>query len=110
LRLIIHNDDWRFYFLANPLPELALSVLLLLLNLNIVLFIFNLIPIPPLDGWSVIKGIVPAAVAYRMRELEVQYANVIPLLFLGFVIILFVSGGSLLGPVLDSLANLLLGL
>ena len=45
-----------------------------------------------------------------MRELEVQYANVIPLLFLGFVIILFVSGGSLLGPVLDSLANLLLGL
>lgn len=110
LRLIIHNDDWRFYFLTNPLPELALNVLLLLLNLSIVLFIFNLLPIPPLDGWSVLKGIVPAAVAYRMRELEVQYASVIPMLFLGFVLILFISGGTLLGPLLNGVADLLLGI
>jgi Zn-dependent protease len=110
LRLIIHNPDWRFTFLSNPLLELTLSVLDLLLLLNIVLFIFNLIPIPPLDGWSVVKGIVPATMAYRMRELEVQYANVLPLVFLGFVVILFVSGGTLLGPVIGSLRNLLLGL
>jgi Zn-dependent protease len=110
LRLIIHNDDWRFYFLTNPLPELALNVLLLLLNLSIVLFIFNLLPIPPLDGWSVVKGIVPAGMAYRMRELEVQYASVIPMLFLGFVLILFISGGTLLSPVLNGLADLLLGI
>jgi Zn-dependent protease len=110
LRLILQNADWFFFVRSNPLLDLSLSVLLLLLQLNIVLFIFNLIPIPPLDGWSVVKGIVPASVAYRMRELEVQYATVIPLVFLGFVIILFVSGGSILGPVLDSLTRLLLGL
>ena len=79
----------------------AYSVLFLLLGLNIVLFIFNLLPVPPLDGWSVVKGIVPASVAYRMRELEIQYANIIPMLFLGFVIILFVSGGSFLGPLVE---------
>jgi Zn-dependent protease len=93
----------------TPLLDLAYSVLLLLLGLNIVLFLFNLLPIPPLDGWSVVKGIVPASMAYRMREVEVQYANVIPILFLGFVIILFVSGGSFLSPLVNGLADLLLG-
>jgi Zn-dependent protease len=110
LRLVIHNQDWFFFVRENPLLDLALSVLLLLLNLNVVLFIFNLIPIPPLDGWSVVKGIVPASVAYRMREVEIQYANVLPLVFLGFVIILFVSGGSLVGPIIGTLTDLLLGL
>jgi Zn-dependent protease len=109
LRVIESSADIYFTVLGSPLLELTYNVLLLLLGLNIVLFIFNLIPIPPLDGWSVVKGIVPASMAYRMRELEVQYANVIPLLFLGFVIILFVSGGTLLGPVINGLADLLLG-
>jgi Zn-dependent protease len=110
LRLVIHNDDWRLYFLQTPLLDLALSVLLLLLNLNIVLFIFNLIPIPPLDGWSVLKGIVPASWAYQMRRLEIQYASVMPTLFLGFVAILFVTGGAIVGPLIDGLTSLLLGL
>jgi hypothetical protein len=47
--------------------------------------------------------------AYRMREIEVQYANVLPILFLGFVVILFVSGGSFLGSLVDTLIGLLLG-
>ena len=47
--------------------------------------------------------------ARRMRELEVQYASLIPTLFLGFVIILFVSGGTFLAPLIDAIAGLLLG-
>jgi Zn-dependent protease len=109
LRLIIGNDDWLLYFLQTPLLDLTLSVLLLLLSVNVVLFLFNLLPLPPLDGWSVVKGIVPASMAYRMREIEVQYANVLPILFLGFVVILFVSGGSFLGSLVDTLIGLLLG-
>jgi Zn-dependent protease len=110
LRLIISNPEWFLYFVQTPLLELALDVLLLLLNISIVLFLFNLLPVPPLDGWSVVKGIVPASVAYRMREIEVQYANIIPVLFLGIVIILFVSGGSFLGSLVNTFADLLLGL
>jgi Zn-dependent protease len=109
LRLIIGNDDWLLYFLQTPLLDLTLSVLLLLLSVNVVLFLFNLLPLPPLDGWSVVKGIVPASMAYRMREIEVQYANVLPILFLGFVVIPFVSGGSFLGSLVDTLIGLLLG-
>lgn len=110
LRLIIHNVDWWVFMNQSVLGELALSVLLLLLNLNVVLFVFNLLPIPPLDGWSVVKGIVPAGAAYRMHELEVQYASVIPMLFLGFVVILFISGGTLLSPILNGITSLLLGI
>ncbi len=73
------------------------------------LFIFNLIPIPPLDGWSVLKGLLPAAAARRMTELEVQYASVLPMVFFGFIIILFVAGGSILLPLIDGIASLLVG-
>ncbi len=45
-----------------------------------------------------------------MNELEVQYANVIPMLFFGFILILFVSGGSLIGPLIYGIRDLLLGI
>ena len=94
----------------EPLLELAWSVGELLLILNIVLFIFNLVPIPPLDGWRVLGGIVPAPAARRMRQLEVEYANILPVLFLGFIVILFVSGGAILGPIIIGIRDLLLGI
>ena len=85
-------------------------MLFTLLTLNVVLFIFNLIPIPPLDGWSVVHGIVPQGMARRMSQLEVQYASLLPTIFLGFVIILFVSGGTFLGPLVNGVTRLLLGI
>jgi Zn-dependent protease len=110
LRIILGSEETYLFVRDNQLLDLVYNVLLTLLMLNIVLFIFNLIPIPPLDGWSLVGGLVPAPMARRMHELEVQYANVIPTLFLGFVIILFVSGGTFLSPLINTLARLLLGL
>jgi Zn-dependent protease len=94
----------------SPLLELAWTTLSLLLTLNILLFIFNLIPIPPLDGWSVLKGIVPREMARRMSELEVQYASVLPMVFLGFIVIIFVTGGSFISPLIRGIRDLLLGI
>jgi len=110
IRIALTNADWWNYIRDTPLLDLALSVGLLLLTLNILLFIFNLVPIPPLDGWSVLKGIVPRQVANRMQELEIQYANMIPMLFMGFIVILFVTGGAFLGPLINGIRNLLLGI
>lgn len=109
LRVMEADDDTYVFIRENLLLDLAYNVLLTLLVLNIVLFIFNLLPMPPLDGWSVVGGLVPAPMARRMHELEVQYASLIPTLFLGFVIILFVSGGTFLSPLIDAIAGLLLG-
>jgi Zn-dependent protease len=93
----------------SPMLELFWTALWLLLWLNIVLFIFNLIPIPPLDGWSVLKGILPASTARRMTQLEIQYASVLPMVFFGFIVILFVAGRDILLPIIDSVARLLVG-
>jgi Zn-dependent protease len=109
IRIVEGNFDLWLSVQESPLLALAWSVLWLLLGLNIVLFIFNLIPIPPLDGWAVVGGIVPAAMAQRMRELEVQYASILPMVFLGFVVILFVSGGTFLGPLINGVAGILVG-
>ena len=110
LRLFIHSDDPGRMLRESPLIELAWNAGLLMLSLNIVLFIFNLVPIPPLDGWRVLGGIVPTPAARRMRELEVQYANVLPMVFLGFIVILFVSGGAILGPLISGIRDVLLGI
>ena len=110
IRIALTNVEWWLFVRENPLLDLALSAGLLLLSLNILLFVFNLIPIPPLDGWSVLKGIVPESVARRMTELEIQYASVIPMVFFGFIIIIFVTGGSFIGPLITSIRNVLLGI
>jgi Zn-dependent protease len=110
LRVMLSSPETRRFVIETPLLDLTFQVLATLLTLNIVLFIFNLIPIPPLDGWSVIHGIVPRGMARRMGELEIQYASLLPTIFLGFVIILFVSGGTFLGPIVSGITDLLLGL
>lgn len=110
LRLIIHNNDWGRFVVQNPLLELFFDAALLLLSLNILLFIFNLVPIPPLDGWSVLKGIVPRSAARSMSELEMRYASMIPMLFMGFILIIFISGGSFLGPFIYGIRDFLLGI
>jgi Zn-dependent protease len=109
IRILRFDPEVWNSILANPLGEMLLNAVWLLLWLNILLFIFNLLPVPPLDGWSVLKGIVPASVARQMEDLEIRYANVIPLVFFGLIVIIVVSGGSLLGDVISSIRSFLVG-
>lgn len=104
------------YLLLNPpdflagLPERAQDMIILVpyyfVVINVFLFIFNLLPVPPLDGWKVLGGLVPPHVAWRMRELEQRYAMYIPIVFL--VLILF-AGGRIIGPIADAILGVLLG-
>ncbi len=110
LRIVFSSLELRQIVFDGALLELFINAAWLLLSLNILLFIFNLVPIPPLDGWSVLKGIVPGTLARQMDELEVQYASVIPMIFLGFIVILFVTGGAFLGPLIFGIRDLLLGI
>ena len=109
-RILRSNAEWWNAALDDPLAELLLNAAWLLLSLNILLFIFNLLPIPPLDGWSVLKGIVPQQLARRMTELEIQYANVIPMLFFGVILIIFFTGASFLGSLIYGIRDFLLGI
>jgi Zn-dependent protease len=50
---------------------------------NLVLFFFNLLPVPPLDGGHVAQSFTP----YRYRDRFEQYARFAPLLVLGFMLV-----------------------
>ena len=69
--------------------------------INVFLFIFNLLPIPPLDGWKVLTGLVDPRTAYNLRQVE-QYA-----FFL--IILVFFLGGRVLVPIADVILTFLLG-
>jgi Zn-dependent protease len=75
----------------------------IILEINIFLFIFNLIPVPPLDGSRVVTAILPPALAYRYASLE-NYGMVI-------VLLLFMTGivTSVLSPIINFLIFFLSG-
>lgn len=72
--------------LAGPLSNILLAFVLhvfsvfyginpiinQLLMMNLVLAVFNLIPIAPLDGFNIVTGLLPYDIAYKWRDLE-QY-------------------------------------
>jgi Zn-dependent protease len=102
-------------FLVPPeflsgLPEraqgLIIAVPFYFVMINVFLCIFNLLPVPPLDGWKVLSGLVPSHVAWQLREFEQRYATWIPFLFL--IVILFL-GGRIISPIADAIMGILLG-
>jgi Zn-dependent protease len=58
------------WILALLFQHLRYTVLLLPIYFNIGLSVFNLLPIPPLDGSRVVAGLIPDAWAYRYGKLE----------------------------------------
>jgi Zn-dependent protease len=57
-----------------------------LVILNLVLMIFNLIPLAPLDGFSVLRGVLPPRWAYQVQRLQPYGPMVLfGLLMLGYV-------------------------
>lgn len=56
---------------ASDFAELAIVVVFV----NLFLGLFNLIPFPPLDGFTVLRGILPARMALPFRDFEEKLAR-----------------------------------
>jgi Zn-dependent protease len=87
-------------------PDLATTIYELMqfmLVINVILPVFNLFPVPPLDGSKVVMGLLPYDLAYRYASLE-RY---------GFVIIVVLMSTNifwtLLGPVVSFIVSSLGG-
>ena len=76
-------------------PEASLSILIWIIRINIWLALFNLIPIPPLDGSKLLFSLLPPSL-YNLERMLEQYG------FFILIALLFVLPGLLLAP----LANL----
>jgi Zn-dependent protease len=50
--------------------EALLVFFSMLISFNLILFIFNLLPIPPLDGYRIIEDLVPNRIRVKMTQFE----------------------------------------
>ena len=87
--------------LSLPVPGMLFEILNYFVLINVFLFVFNLIPIPPLDGYKVLTGVVDPRTAYQLRQLE-QYGFVLILLILFFA-------GPIIGPIGSTIYRFLIG-
>lgn len=87
--------------LALPVPNLLFEVLSYFVLINIFLFVFNLIPIPPLDGYQVLLGVVDPRTAYQLRQYE-QYGFLL-------IVLLFFFAGPIIGPIGIHIYDFLVG-
>ncbi|MFE8701897.1 site-2 protease family protein [Cytobacillus sp. FJAT-54145] len=62
--------------LSASLPSYIPEFMDIFIQLNGVLFIFNLLPFPPLDGYRIIEDLAPADIRAKMTQFE-QYGVVI---------------------------------
>lgn len=74
--------------------------------LNIMLAVFNSLPIPPLDGWRIVSGLAPRNLAYRLQEVE----NFGMIILFGLIVVGSALGVSLLGAIVSPFVRLLLWL
>jgi Zn-dependent protease len=103
-----------WHALAGPLRLLEASTLLVNTGnilysfawINVALFLFNLIPLPPLDGFAILAGLLPYPLANQLERIR-------PFSFLIFLAV-FLIGGRFIGYLIftpaDSIVRLLFGL
>lgn len=88
------------YIVATGMDTGVLSlVLVFFVQINLVLMVFNLLPIPPLDGSKVLYAFLDPQTAWRVRPVLEQYGTIILLVAILFPIF---GGNTLLGVVYDS--------
>ena len=78
-------------------------ILLFAVRINIVLAIFNLIPVPPLDGSKILAGLLPRKQAYEFEKLE-------PYGFIILIVLIFTNAVNyIIWPPIRFIEALLLG-
>jgi Zn-dependent protease len=101
----------RYIIATDMNVPLLLTVLLLFININLLLMVFNLIPIPPLDGSKVLYAFLDPRTSWQVRSFLEQYGLII---LIGAIFLPIFGGNTLIGvvfnEVFDPLVRLLVGI
>ena len=106
LRYLIHNPE-----LVDQLGGtggIVFQVLFLFVQINLLLMVFNLIPIPPLDGSKVMFAFMDRRTEYQIRPFLEQWG------FFILLALLFIPPGNSIGgriiiPIIDGIFSFLVG-
>jgi len=85
------------------------NVIYIFVFINVALFIFNLVPIPPLDGSKVLFSLMNPRTVWQIRPTLEQWG------FLVLIVVMIVPlngisiGGRVVGPLMDGLVSVLVG-
>jgi Zn-dependent protease len=80
------------------------TILFFIVQGSLILGLFNLIPIPPLDGGAILFSFLPPRTAWQLRPFLARYG-----FFLIILLIIPIGGGSLLGRVIGPIVEAVLG-
>lgn len=97
--------------ISGTLPVFVITLLQLIVVFNVLLFLFNLIPVFPLDGWYIVYALLPPDLARTWQGWQ-QYTTFVffGLILLSFVPILPIDPlGLLIRAPLNGITQLLLG-
>ncbi|MFL5775482.1 MAG: site-2 protease family protein [Chloroflexota bacterium] len=90
--------------LGGEAGDQVATILFFIVQGSLILGLFNLIPIPPLDGGAILFSFLPPRTAWQLRPFLAQYG-----FFLIILLIIPIGGGSILGRVIGPIVEAVLG-
>ena len=100
---------WRLG-IFDGMPDFVPLLIGVMVSLNVALLLFNLIPLAPLDGNSVLNGVVGGRIAAALTPLRTFGPMILMgLIFISYFVPQLDIFGRILGPVRQALTQLLLG-
>lgn len=82
---------------------IVITIFSIIVQLNLALAVFNMIPFPPLDGSKVLLALLPGDLAYRVERFYIQTQQ------FGLIVIMLIFwfGGRFIGPLISGPTNAL---
>jgi Zn-dependent protease len=101
---ILNPADMRFVAFVpfgggrtTSMGDILILILVTTVYFNIILFLFNLIPLFPLDGWHIVLALLPPDLAYTWQ----RYQQISQYVFLGLILLSFVGVFNILGALIQ---------
>lgn len=92
---------FQYDFLITSLGRILVEMIFYVISINIVLMIFNLLPVPPLDGFGIITEV------FNLKEKDWYYQVYNNGFMILLLLIVFNVTGKILGPAVDFVLGIL---